>query len=88
MNCPCCHEPVGNDQYDVGPWVDELDLGGHIIGATRSVAIACGVCGVTEAFQDHHRRIRSAHGPFHNPKDVRRLERRIPAMRHVRRVPA
>ncbi len=88
MNCPCCDQRVGNDQFGYGPWQFEHDARGQIISAKRSLAIWCGCCGVSEAIVENSGRILTARGPYHNERDLRRLERLIPYCRRQRRVPA
>ena len=88
MNCPQCQQPVGDDQYGYGPWRGFTHSFGRLRGQRRLLVTICSHCGVftmtEEAWFDH----RSLRGPITNEKDLRRLEKFVPACRLDRRVPA
>lgn len=88
MNCPQCQQPVGSDQYSFGDWRPGYGPHGGIIGSSRLLAIQCDHCGLFKCEQDYlSGRICKTGGPYHNTKDVRHLERRIPGCRFTRRIP-
>jgi len=87
MNCPQCNEPVGDDEFGPGKWALSRP-GKDVITESRGIyAVRCGHCGVFEIHAVRRHYIKSVHGPFTNCKDLRRLERLIPACRNERRLP-
>ncbi len=86
MNCPQCKCPVGNDQHYAGAWEPVYDDRGNVVDSRRGIAVSCDHCGLFEIEQDGAGRVRFIHGPYHNDRDVRRLERNIPAAKRDRRV--
>lgn len=49
MNCPCCKQPVGDDQYGEGQLYELVNQAGVVIGVVRKITIACEHCGLFEA---------------------------------------
>lgn len=89
MNCPKCHQPVGNDQHGFGAWEPIHDAAsGRFLRCERLVAISCGHCGISQATEDDRGRIIRTGGPYANTRDIRRLSKMIPSERLVRRIPA
>lgn len=86
--CPDCEQPLGADYVAIGPWRPVEDEQGVTQAVERSIYVSCPHCGPFELIQDHQNRITNRHGPFTNDKDIRRIERHIPACRHDRRIPA
>lgn len=86
MNCPQCNVAVGNDQHHAGKWESVYDDRGNVIDSRRGLTVACDHCGIFEIEQDGDGRVRYVHGPFHNDKDLRRLEKHIPARRKDKRI--
>ena len=88
MNCPQCHEPVGDDEFGSGAWVLSQRKNDPLPAGHRSIAVRCAHCGVFEVREARRTVIESVHGPITNGKDLRRLERLIPACKRDRRLPA
>lgn len=81
MNCPQCHGFVGNDQHHVSAWMAVIDCQtGQIVGSTRTISVLCECCGVFEARQNERQSITEI-TKYSNPRDKRRILRRIPGAR-------
>jgi hypothetical protein len=87
MNCPQCLCPVGGDQFSHGPWENELDEFGNLVGCSRKIWIHCPHCGAFEVVQDGATFIRKIHGPFASDKNIRRVDRHL-AARHLEAIPS
>lgn len=88
MNCPQCHEPVGDDCVWYGDWEDLIDIDGNVVGIREPIAILCAHCGAFEADLGEEGRLANVRGPIKGETRLRRLEKRIPACRNDRRLPA
>ncbi len=90
MNCPDCHEPVGDDQYGRG-FPQSLSGSPTPRATVRSqctLAISCSHCGVFEIIERTTVSVVTLRGPITNDRNLRRLEKLIPACRQTRRQPA
>lgn len=86
MNCPQCQQPVGHDQYHMGgAWIAVHDASGLAVAMERDIHVHCDHCGLYELKQDHTNAITSTKR-VNDPRDIKRIERLIPACRMDRRV--
>lgn len=80
MNCPTCHELVGDDQWSASPWRDIPEpTFGVIVDRVRDLWIACEHCGPYHALQSAERRVLSVFRP-RGSRARRRMYERIPGV--------
>lgn len=63
MNCPTCHQSVGDDQWAASRWRDCCDELGVVLDRVRDIWIVCEHCGPHRALQSAERRILSVFAP-------------------------
>lgn len=79
MNCPQCHQMVGHDEHSQGRWIEERNDLGDLERIYRIDSIRCSVCGVFEVEMAPGPRVLKVHGPYRSTKNIRRVEKQIPA---------
>lgn len=82
MNCPRCHQLVGEDQFVFGTAREIADERGTPCGVERDLYIDCPFCGAFHAVRNElDRCIISLRGPFVCGRDRRRILARLPRCR-------
>lgn len=88
LNCPDCQQPVGADQFALGPWKDELDDKGWPLRCIRNLVIECDFCGLFRVQEDQDHRVIMVRGPTIRGRDALRIKQLIALANRTRRIPA
>jgi len=86
MNCPCCKQALGDDQFAYGPYTD-IAASAVYVDIRRTLYLECGHCGPQTVEFDGAGRIIARFGPYHNERDARHIRSKLPA-NHGRAMPA